>query len=72
MARITVEQELRSIPNRYELTLVAAYRAREIAHHGDSRVPRERDKPTIVALREIRAGKVGRELLSRVGTPVEQ
>lgn len=57
MARVTVEDCLNVIPNRFELTLVAAKRARDLATGGkDSFVPWEDDKPTVVALREIAAG----------------
>jgi DNA-directed RNA polymerase subunit omega len=68
MARITVDDCLEKLPNRFELTLVAAYRARQIANGSDPLVSTVglRDKPTVMALREIAAGKVGIELLSRV------
>lgn len=57
MARVTVEDCLQVIPNRFELTLVAAKRARDLAIGGeDSLVAWEDDKPTVVALREIAAG----------------
>jgi DNA-directed RNA polymerase subunit omega len=63
MARITVEECLAQIPNRFELTLAAAYRARQLSN-GSSQL-NSKDKPTIVALREISEGKVGREILTR-------
>jgi DNA-directed RNA polymerase subunit omega len=68
MARITVDDCLEKLPNRFELTLVAAYRARQIANGSDPLVSTHglRDKPTVIALREIAAGKVGIELLGRV------
>lgn len=57
MARVTVEDCLKVIPNRFELTLVAAKRARDLAIGGkDSLVPWEHDKATVVALREVAAG----------------
>lgn len=67
MARITVDDCLDNIPNRFQLTLVAAYRARQIANGSDPLVNifGSRDKPTVIALREIAAGKVGLELLHR-------
>ncbi|MDZ4141476.1 MAG: DNA-directed RNA polymerase subunit omega [Methylotenera sp.] len=68
MARITVDDCLEQIPNRFHLTLVAAYRARQL-HNGAEpliNVQGLRDKPTVLALREIAAGKVGLELLNRV------
>jgi DNA-directed RNA polymerase subunit omega len=66
MARITVEDCLSRIPNRFQLTLAATYRARQLAHGGSPLVETTRDKPTGTALREIAAGKVGIEMLSRV------
>ena len=65
MARITVEECLVNIPNRVDLTLSAAYRARQIANGAAHLVPESRDKPTVVALREISKGKVGIEILNR-------
>jgi DNA-directed RNA polymerase subunit omega len=68
MARITVVDCLDQIPNRFQLTLVAAYRARQL-HNGSEpliNVQGLRDKPTVLALREIAAGKVGVEILTRV------
>ena len=67
MARITVDDCLDNIPNRFQLTLVPAYRARQIANGSDPLVNMHglRDKPTVIALREIAAGKVGIELLNR-------
>ena len=67
MARITVEDCLRHIPNRFELALVATYRARMLAQGHTAKVD-TKDKPTVTALREIAAGKVGREMLRRVPT----
>ena len=68
MARITVEDCLDRIPNRFQLTLAATYRARQLAQGGTPMIEANRDKPTVVALREIAAGKVGIEYLSRVHT----
>jgi DNA-directed RNA polymerase subunit omega len=65
MARITVEECLIQIPNRFELTLVAAYRARQLANGAAYLVENSKDKPTVVALREISEGKVGKEILNR-------
>ena len=66
MARITVEDCLNRIPNRFQLTLAATYRARQLAHGGSPLIETTRDKPTVIALREIAVGKVGIEMLSRV------
>ena len=66
MARITVEDCLKKIPNRFELVLAAAYRARLISQGHQPHVD-AKDKPTVVALREIANGDVGRdEMLERV------
>ena len=64
MARITVDDCIDIIPNRFELTLVATYRARQLAQGSQSMVE-SKDKPIVTALREIAAGKVGREILNR-------
>lgn len=65
MARITVEDCMKNIPNRFELTLAAAYRARQLANGASNMVENGKDKPTVVALREISEGKVGIEILNR-------
>jgi DNA-directed RNA polymerase subunit omega len=65
MARITVEDCLKQIPNRFELALAATYRARQLAQ-GHTPKLESRDKPTVVALREIAAGQVGLEMLKKV------
>jgi len=65
MARITIEECLAKIPNRFELTLAAAYRARQIASGSAQLIEDSKDKPTVVALREISQGKVGKEILNR-------
>ena len=69
MARITIDDCLSKIPNRFDLTLAATYRARQLASGSVSLLPDERDKPTVIALREIAMGKVGRELLLPVVPP---
>ncbi len=58
MARITVEDCLDSVDNRFQLVLVAARRARQLALGAEPLVPWENDKPTIVALREIAEQKI--------------
>ncbi len=65
MARITVEDCMKYIPNRFELTLAAAYRARQLANGASHLVVNSKDKPTVIALREISEGKVGVEILNR-------
>ena len=53
MARLTVEDCLEHIDNRYDLVLLASKRARQIAMGADPLVPMNNDKPTVIALREI-------------------
>ncbi|TCV84119.1 DNA-directed RNA polymerase subunit omega [Sulfurirhabdus autotrophica] len=65
MARITVDDCMKTIHNRFELTLVATYRARQIANGSTPMVDGHRDKPTVIALREISEGKVGLEVLNK-------
>lgn len=67
MARITVDDCLKRIPNRFDLTLAATYRARQLANGSAPLVEGQRDKPTVIALREIAADLVGREMLDRAG-----
>jgi GTP pyrophosphokinase len=64
MARITVDDCIKFLPNRFELTLAATNRARQIALGATPQVEPNKDKPTVIALREIAAGKVGKELLN--------
>ena len=63
MARITVEDCLKLIPNRFELTLAATYRARQLATGASALVDTNKDKPTVIALREIASQKVGADIL---------
>ena len=67
MARITVEDCLEKIPNRFQLVLAATYRARMLAQGHTPKVE-SRNKPTVTALREVAAGHIGREMLRRVPT----
>ena len=65
MARIAVDDCLQRIPNRFEMTLAATYRARQLSAGASPLVEPNRDKPTVIALREIAAGKIGTEVLKR-------
>ena len=58
MARITVEDCLEHVDNRFDLVLLASRRARQISQGADPLVPAENDKPTVIALREIAEGLV--------------
>lgn len=70
MARVTVEDCLDNVDNRFQLVLVAAKRARQLSiHPEDSKVAWENDKPTVVALREIATGAITRDYLN---VPVKQ
>lgn len=65
MARITVDDCLSNIPNRFELVLAAAFRARQLAQGHTPRMKTD-DKPVVTALREIAHGHVGIEMLRKV------
>jgi DNA-directed RNA polymerase subunit omega len=69
MARITVEDCLENIDNKFEMVLVASKRARRIAHGADALVEMENDKPTVIALREIAAGHISPAILDEVDQP---
>lgn len=67
MARITVEDCLENVDNRFELVMVGSKRARQIATGGKpALVDEENDKPTVIALREIAAGLVTADILTEV------
>jgi DNA-directed RNA polymerase subunit omega len=64
MARITVEDCLENVENRFELVMLATRRARQMRRYGaEPMVPEENDKPTVIALREIAEGLVSNEML---------
>ena len=69
MARITVEDCLENIENIFEMVLVAAKRARRVAHGADPMVELENDKPTVIALREIAEGHVTPAILDEIEVP---
>jgi len=68
VARITIEDCLARIPNRFELTLAATNRARQITSGSAPLLDADRDKPTVIALRELAAGKIGIEMLNKTTT----
>ena len=72
MARITVEDCLDNIDNIFEMVLVAAKRARRIAHGAEPMVELENDKPTVIALREIADGHITPAILDEVEQPVPE
>ncbi|ABP42209.1 DNA-directed RNA polymerase subunit omega [Yersinia pestis] len=64
MARVTVQDAVEKIGNRFDLVLVAARRARQIQSGGkDALVPEENDKVTVIALREIEEGLITNQIL---------
>lgn len=66
MARVTVEDCLENVENRFELVMLATKRSRQIATGGkEPKVAWENDKPTVVALREIAAGLISNEILAQ-------
>lgn len=66
MARVTVEDCLDHVDNRFELVLVASKRARQLANGKPPLVEWENDKPTVVALREIAEGLITKKVLNQV------
>ena len=69
MARVTVEDCLTNVDNRFQLVLVATKRARQISLGAEPFIDPENDKPTVLALREIAEGLVTREILE---DPIEE
>ncbi len=70
MARVTVEDAVDAIGNRFDLIMVASKRARQLATGGkDAMVDWDNDKPTVVALREIEAFLVTKENIDKLGAP---
>jgi len=72
MARITVEDCLDNIDNIFEMVLVAAKRARRIAHGAEALVELENDKPTVLALREIAEGHITPAILDEIEQPAPE
>lgn len=69
MARVTVEDCLDHVENRFKLVMISTQRARHLARGSrDAQLPWENDKPTVMALREIAAGKIDENVLDE---PVE-
>lgn len=71
MARITVEDCSEKIPNMFQLVLVAAKRARQLANGAEPMVDWENDKPTVVALREVAEGYITESILTERDQPME-
>ena len=64
MARVTVEDCLDHVDNRFQLVLMGAKRARQLAYGADAGLEWDNDKPTVMALREIAEGNVDRSILT--------
>ena len=69
MARVTVEDCLTKVDNRFQLVLVATKRARQLSLGAEPFVEEENDKPTVIALREIAEGLVTKDILD---DPIEE
>ena len=66
MARLTVEDCLPRVGNRFDLVLLASRRARQLANGAEALVEADNDKPTVIALREIAAGLMTEEILDEL------
>lgn len=69
MARLTVEDCLDNVDNRYDLVLLASKRTRQLLLGSDPLIEDQSDKPTVMALREIAAGAVTHENIEDIGKP---
>ena len=69
MARVTVEDCIENVINRYELVLLASKRARQIVLGSEPLVPPDDDKPTVIALREIAENLVNTENVDKINQP---
>jgi len=68
MARVTVEDCLDNVENRFDLVLVATRRARQLVNGKEPLVAWEGDKPTVVALREIAEGHISTKIMDDIET----
>lgn len=67
MARLTIEDCLQQMDNRYELVPLAVKRARQLILGREALVPEENDKPIVIALREIAQGLINAENVNTIG-----
>lgn len=72
MARITVEDCMQNVDNLFDLVLIAARRARQLANGAPTSLEWENDKSTVLALREIAEGVIGQDILNEPDPPVVQ
>ena len=70
MARLTVEDCLDNVLNRYDLVMLASKRARDLSLGAEALVPEDNDKPTVIALREIAEELITNENVDTIGKPV--
>lgn len=66
MARITIEDCLEHVENRFKLVLLASTRARQLSHGAQEFIPRNKDKDTVLALREIAEGHVNADNINQL------
>jgi len=69
MARVTVEDSLEKVGNRFDLVLIASKRARNLSLGAEPLLPTDNDKPSVIALREIAEGLIGEEILNEAPPP---
>jgi DNA-directed RNA polymerase subunit omega len=72
MARITVEDCLDNVDNRFDLVLLATKRARQLANGVEPTLPWENDKPTVMALREIADGRVSHATVQETQQEIDE
>ena len=70
MARVTIQDCLTHIPSRFDLTLVAAKRARQLTRGAESKLPWDGHKSTVLALKEIADGYITADVLKEADLPV--
>jgi DNA-directed RNA polymerase subunit omega len=70
MARVTIQDCLLRVPSRFDLTMVAAKRARQLTRGAEARLPWDGHKSTVLALKEIADGHVTADVLKEADLPV--
>ena len=70
MARVTIEDCTERVSSRFDLTMIASKRARQLTRGAEARLPWDGHKSTVLALREIAQGMIGVEVLKEVDLPV--
>ena len=69
MARVTVEDSLEKVGNRFDLVLIASKRARNLSLGAEPLLPTDNDKPSVIALRELAEGLIGEDILHEAPPP---